>query len=202
MLVTVLLTLGVIFVNGWTDAPNAIATVVGTKAMRPGPAIAMAAVCNFVGLAAITMVSSAVALTILKMRLRRRQPSRLIALAAAMVAIIVWGVTAWYFGIPTSQSHSLIAGITGAAIALQGGLTGVNGDEWVKVVYGLVISTFLGFGTGWLFTRLIKKLCCRASRAKANSFFKWAQIISGAGVAVLHGRRTARSSCRCACWVS
>ena len=76
-----------------------------------------------------------------------------------------------------------------AAIALQGGLTGVNGDEWVKVVYGLVISTFLGFGTGWLFTRLIKKLCCRASRAKANSFFKWAQIISGAGVAVLHGRR-------------
>ena len=169
-------------------APNAIATVVGTKAMRPGPAIAMAAVCNFVGLAAITMVSSAVALTIFKMvDFGGDNQAALIALAAAMVAIIVWGVTAWYFGIPTSQSHSLIAGITGAAIALQGGLTGVNGDEWVKVVYGLVISTFLGFGTGWLFTRLIKKLCCRASRAKANSFFKWAQIISGAGVAVLHG---------------
>ena len=111
----------------------------------------------------------------------------LIALAAAMVAIIVWGVAAWYFGIPTSQSHSLIAGITGAAIALQGGLAGVNGDEWMKVIYGLVISTFLGFGTGWLFTRLIKKLCWHLSRAKANSFFKWAQIISGAGVAVLHG---------------
>ena len=86
-----------------------------------------------------------------------------------------------------SQSHSLIAGITGAAIALPGGLAGVNGDEWMKVIYGLVISTFLGFGTGWLFTRLIKKLCWHLSRAKANSFFKWAQIISGAGVAVLHG---------------
>ena len=184
----VVLTLGATVVNGATDAPNAIATVVGTKAMRPGPAIAMAAVCNFVGLAAITMVSSAVALTIFKMvDFGGDNQAALIALAAAMVAIIVWGVTAWYFGIPTSQSHSLIAGITGAAIALQGGLTGVNGDEWVKVVYGLVISTFLGFGTGWLFTRLIKKLCCRASRAKANSFFKWAQIISGAGVAVLHG---------------
>ena len=184
----VVLTLGATVVNGATDAPNAIATGVGTKAMRPGPAIAMAAVCNFVGLAAITMVSSAVALTIFKMvDFGGDNQAALIALAAAMVAIIVWGVTAWYFGIPTSQSHSLIAGITGAAIALQGGLTGVNGDEWVKVVYGLVISTFLGFGTGWLFTRLIKKLCCRASRAKANSFFKWAQIISGAGVAVLHG---------------
>ena len=111
----------------------------------------------------------------------------LVALAAAMVAIIVWGVAAWYFGIPTSQSHSLIAGITGAAIALQGGLGGVNGGEWMKVVYGLVISTVLGFGTGWLFTRLIKKACRRAERSKANSFFKWAQIVSGAGVAVLHG---------------
>ena len=73
----VVLTLGATVVNGATDAPNAIATVVGTKAMRPGPAIAMAAVCNFVGLAAITMVSSAVALTIFKMvDFRRRQPSR------------------------------------------------------------------------------------------------------------------------------
>ena len=159
----VVLTLGATVVNGATDAPNAIATVVGTKAMRPGPAIAMAAVCNFVGLAAITAVSSAVALTIFKMvDFGGDNHAALIALAAAMVAIIVWGVAAWYFGIPTSQSHSLIAGITGAAIALQGGLAGV-------------------------FTRLIKKLCWHLSRAKANSFFKWAQIISGAGVAVLHG---------------
>ncbi len=184
----VILTLGATVVNGATDAPNAIATVVGTKAMKPTPAIAMAAICNFVGLAGITMVSSAVAATIFKMvDFGGDNHAALVALAAAMAAILVWGVAAWYFGIPPSPSHSLIAGITGAAIALQGGLTGVNGDEWVKVVYGLVISTFLGFGTGWLFTRLIKKLCCRASRAKANSFFKWAQIVSGAGVAVLHG---------------
>mgnify|MGYP000166963803 FL=1 len=116
----VVLTLGATVVNGATDAPNAIATVVGTKAMRPGPAIAMAAVCNFVGLAAITAVSSAVALTIFKMvDFGGDNHAALIALAAAMVAIIVWGVAAWYFGIPTSQSHSLIAGITGAAIACR-----------------------------------------------------------------------------------
>ena len=184
----VILTLGATVVNGATDAPNAIATVVGTKAMRPGPAIAMAAVCNFVGLAGITMVSSAVALTIFKMDdFGGDNHAALVALAAAMVAIIVWGAAAWYFGIPTSQSHSLIAGITGAAIALQGGLGGVNGAEWMKVVYGLVISTGLGFGTGWLFTRIIKVTCRRLHRRKANAFFKWAQIASGAGVAVLHG---------------
>ena len=137
----VILTLGATVVNGATDAPNAIATVVGTKAMKPTPAIAMAAICNFVGLAGITMVSSAVAATIFKMvDFGGDNHAALVALAAAMVAIIVWGVAAWYFGIPTSQSHSLIAGITGAAIALQGGLGGVNGAEWMKVVYGLVIS--------------------------------------------------------------
>ena len=91
----VVLTLGATVVNGATDAPNAIATVVGTKAMRPGPAIAMAAVCNFVGLAAITAVSSAVALTIFKMvDFGGDNHAALIALAAAMVAIIVWGVAA------------------------------------------------------------------------------------------------------------
>ena len=184
----VILTLGATVVNGATDAPNAIATVVGTKAMKPTPAIVMAAICNFVGLAGITLVSSAVAATIFNMvDFGGDNHAALVALAAAMVAIIVWGVAAWYFGIPTSQSHSLIAGITGAAIALQGGLGGVNGGEWMKVVYGLVISTVLGFGTGWLFTRLIKKACRRAERSKANSSFKWAQIVSGAGVAVLHG---------------
>lgn len=184
----VVLTLGATVVNGATDAPNAIATVVGTKAMKPGPAIAMAAVCNFIGLAVIVTISSAVAQTIFNMvDFGGNNHAALVALAAAMVAIIVWGVGAWYFGIPTSQSHSLIAGITGAAIALQGGLDGVNGAEWMKVVYGLLISTLLGFGTGWLFTRLIKKVCRGAERSKANSFFKWAQIVSGAGVAILHG---------------
>ena len=104
-----------------------------------------------------------------------------------MVAIIVWGAAAWAFGIPTSQSHSLIAGITGAAIALQGGLGCVNGAEWVKVIYGLGISTVLGLVTRWLFTRLIKIVCADVPRPQAERFFKWVQIVSGAGVALLHG---------------
>lgn len=184
----IVLCLGATIVNGATDAPNAIATVVGTKAMKPTPAIIMAAICNFIGLVLITGVSTAVASTIFGMvDFGGNNHAALVALAAAMVAIIVWGVAAWAFGIPTSQSHSLIAGITGAAIALHGGLDGVNADQWLKVIYGLVISTFLGFGTGWLFTRLIKIICKGASRGRANKFFKWAQIISGAGVAILHG---------------
>lgn len=184
----VVLCLGGTLVNGATDAPNAIATVVGTKAMKPETAIMMAAVCNFVGLLVITAVSSAVAKTIFNMvDFGGDYHAALVALAAAMVAIIVWGVTAWYFGIPTSQSHSLIAGITGAAIALQGGLSGVNPHEWMKVIYGLVISTGLGFGCGFLFTRILRLTCGNLSRRKATKVFKTLQVIGGAGVALLHG---------------
>ena len=186
--VIVVLCIGATMVNGATDAPNAIATVVGTRAMPAGRAIAMAAICNFIGLVGITAISTAVAGTIFGMvDFGGDNHAALVALAAAMVAIIVWGVAAWALGIPTSQSHSLIAGITGAAIALQGGLGGINADQWIKVIYGLVISTVLGFGTGWLFVRLIKKACAGFDRAGTTRFFKWAQIVAGAGVAVLHG---------------
>lgn len=186
--VIVVLCIGATMVNGATDAPNAIATVVGTRAMSAGRAIAMAAICNFIGLVGITAISTAVAGTIFGMvDFGGDNHAALVALAAAMVAIIVWGVAAWALGIPTSQSHSLIAGITGAAIALQGGLGGINADQWIKVIYGLVISTVLGFGTGWLFVRLIKKVCAGFDRAGTTRFFKWAQIVAGAGVAVLHG---------------
>ena len=114
--------------------------------MKAGPAIAMAAVCNFLGLLVITLVSSAVANTIFHMvDFGGDNHQAIIALLAAMVAIIVWGVVAWAFGIPTSQSHSLIAGLTGAAIALQGGCAGINGAEWAKVIYGILLSTFMGF---------------------------------------------------------
>lgn len=186
--IIVVLCIGATMVNGATDAPNAIATVVGTRAMSAGRAIAMAAICNFIGLVGITAISTAVAGTIFGMvDFGGDNHAALVALAAAMVAIIVWGVAAWALGIPTSQSHSLIAGITGAAIALQGGLGGINAEQWIKVIYGLVISTVLGFGTGWLFVRLIKKACAGFDRAGTTRFFKWAQIVAGAGVAVLHG---------------
>ena len=182
------LALGATAVNGATDAPNAIATIVGTRSMSPTKAIMMAAVCNFVGLILITAVSTAVAGTIFSMvDVGGDDHAALVALAAAMVAIIVWGVAAWALGIPTSQSHSLIAGITGAAIALQGGFGGVNPEQWVKVIYGLLISTGLGLGTGWLFARVIRLACNGLNRLKANRFFRWTQILAGAGVAVLHG---------------
>ena len=183
-----LLNIGVIVVNGATDAPNAIATVVSTRAMKPKLAILMAAVCNFLGLLLVSLVTSAVAHTIFNMvDFGGNSQQALIALTAAMIAIIVWGAAAWWFGIPTSQSHSLIAGLTGAAIALQGGFGAINGGEWMKVVYGILLSTLLGFFLGWANSKIVGRVCRNMDRKRTTKVFRWAQVASGAGVAFMHG---------------
>ena len=188
LLLTVLLTLAVIMVNGWTDAPNAIATAVSTKAIAPRPAVIMAAVFNFFGIFVMTMINKTVAETIYNMvNFGSDANAALVALCAAMVAIVLWAVAAWVFGIPTSESHALIAGLTGAAIAVHGGLGGVNGQEWVKVLYGLFLSTFLGFGMGWAAVKSIEAFCCRMDRRKTVAPFRNAQIAGAAAMAFMHG---------------
>ena len=188
LLITVILTLGVIFVNGWTDAPNAIATCVATRAMPPRAAVLMAAFFNLLGTFVLTLVNSTVAMTIKNMvNFSGNNHEALIALCAALFAIIIWAVAAWYFGIPTSESHALIAGISGAAIALHNGFGGINGGEWIKVIYGLVLSTVLGFVSGYLITKLVVLICRRMDRRKTTGFFKGAQIFGGAAMAFMHG---------------
>ena len=160
LVVVMVLVLGTIFVNGATDAANAIAEAVGTRSIGIDAAIVMSVICNFVGLVAMTFISTAVADTISGMvDFGGDTHAALIALAAATVGIVAWGVGAWVFGIPTSESHALIAGLTGAALAVQGGLGGVNWNEWVKVIYGLVLSTVLGFAAGWAVAALIQVAC-------------------------------------------
>ncbi len=188
LIIVVILNIGVIIVNGATDAPNAIATAVSTRAMRPRAAIIMAAICNFVGLLVISLISPAVAATIFGMVDFGGDPQRaLVTLMAAMIAIIVWGAAAWWFGIPTSQSHSLIAGLTGAAIALMGSFDAINWNEWIKVIYGILLSTLMGFCLGWVFFRMLRGIFRNADRPRANRFFRAAQVAAGAGVAFMHG---------------
>jgi inorganic phosphate transporter, PiT family len=188
LLITVLLTLGVIFVNGWTDAPNAIATCIATRAMRPRAAVIMAAIFNFLGTLVMTMINATVAMTIKNMvNFNGNTNEAILALCAALFAIILWAVAAWYFGIPTSESHALIAGLTGAAIALHNGFGGINGNEWIKVIYGLALSTVLGFASGYVITKLIVRIFRRADRRKTTGFFKGAQVFGGAAMAFMHG---------------
>lgn len=185
--ITVALTLGVIFVNGWTDAPNAIATCVTTRCMRVRPAIIMSAICNFFGVLIMTHINASVASTISNMvDFGGDTTMALVALCAALFSIVVYSVGASIFGIPTSESHSLIAGLTGAAIAL-GGAGGVNMNEWVKVIYGLVMSLLFGFAIGWATAKVVTLVCAGLDRRRTDTFFKYAQIFGAATMSFMHG---------------
>ena len=188
LMVTTLLTLGVIFVNGWTDAPNAIATCVTTRCMRVRSAVIMAAVFNFLGVFIMTQLNASVASTISNMvDFGGNTHEALIALCAALFSIVVYSVIASLFGIPTSESHSLIAGLSGAAIAIQSGIGGINMSEWVKVLYGLVASLLIGFAMGWVVCKLVTVICAGMDRRRTNGFFKYAQIVGAASMSFMHG---------------
>lgn len=185
LLVSTILTLAVILVNGWTDAPNAIATCVSTRAIGVRKAIVMATIFNLLGVFIMTMIAPNVAQTVTKMVTFGTGKDSLIALCAAMLAIVVWATAAWYFGIPTSESHALIAGLSGAALAIPGGT--INGSEWIKVIYGLGLSTLLGFAAGYAVAKIITQSFKKRNRLKCEKFFSKGQVAGGAMMAFMHG---------------
>ena len=182
LLATVLLTLAVLLVNGWTDAPNAIAGAVVTGALPFRPAVGLAAVCNFLGVLCVTAVNASVAETVYSIASFGGGPrAALAALCAAMTAIVLWAAAAWRFGIPTSESHALVAGVSGAAVALEGSLSCIRWDCWAKVLLGLALSTAAGFWAGRTAQAGLRRL------PASPRLFRLAQIPGAAGMAFLHG---------------
>lgn len=139
------LVLCVVLVNGWTDAPNAIATAVGSGALSFRPAVALAAVCNFAGVALACLCFPAVAATMENLVRFSSPQDTQAGLSGALLAVILWGVAAWRFGLPTSESHALLAGLSGAALALG---ADIQPSAWMAVGVGLVFSLPAGVVVG------------------------------------------------------
>jgi PiT family inorganic phosphate transporter len=176
-----LLVLAAEFVNGWTDAPNAIATVVSTRVLSPYQALALASVLNVLG----TMSGTAVAATIGK-GIVRPEAIGLATVGAAMVAIVLWSTLAWHYGLPTSESHALVAGLSGAGLATAG--SGVLlWEGWKKVLLGLAFSTFLGFLGGLLLTLGIYWSLARSTPGAMRRVFGRVQVLSAGFMAFSHG---------------
>lgn len=184
LIIVIILVCASIFVNGWTDAPNAITTVVSTRVLSPRAAVGLAAIFNLLG---VLLMGSAVAETISGI-IQNPQPGNdiLVTLAAAQIAIVAWALGAWRFGIPTSESHALVAGLTGAALA-GGGLSSVSWEAWQKVLIGMGVSSVLGFASGWLVTLGVSKAFGRMNRRRANKFFSYGQVVSASAMAFSHG---------------
>jgi inorganic phosphate transporter, PiT family len=169
------------FINGWTDAPNVIATVISTGVLSPRVAIVMAVVLNTVGAMAGTAVAATVGRGIV-------EPSAMTlpAITAAMLSIIAWGGMAARFGIPVSKSHALLAGLAGAALA-GGGWAALQWTGWQKVGIGLICSIGLGFSGAFAIGRLIILSAGNFRPARSKRTFDVLQIMSAAFMAFNHG---------------
>ena len=181
ILPVLLLVLAAEFVNGWTDAPNAIATVISTRVLSPYQALIMATVLNVVG----TMSGTAVAATIGK-GIVKPEVINLTTVGAAMVGIILWSTLAWYYGLPTSETHALVAGLTGAGLATAGP-SALLWEGWSKVLIGLVFSTFLGFFGGLFIMGTLYRLLANSRPGAVRRGFGRLQILSAAFMAFSHG---------------
>jgi inorganic phosphate transporter, PiT family len=177
------------FANGWTDAPNSIATVVSTRVLRPYHAVLMAAVLNLVG---ALVVGTAVAETIAE-GIVSPEAVTLETVAAAVLAAALWAMTAQVFGLPSSESHALVAALLGAGFA-AGGLEALEWSGTSKVVYSLFLSPPVAFLVGFLFMVLIYWVFRRARPRTVRRTFGPGQALSAAFMAFSHGANDAQKA--------
>ncbi len=183
-----LLISGVIIVNGWTDAPTAIATCISSRTLTPKKAIILAAVMNFFGVFIMSRLSGKVVSSITNIaEFACDRKTVTLALCASLISIILWAVTAWFFGIPTSESHALVASVSGAATAVTKSFSCINLSEWLKVISGLFISTILGFVLGFLIVKAVEIIIKNSDRIKTDRKFIYLQNLSAAFMAFMHG---------------
>ncbi|MCK1997236.1 inorganic phosphate transporter, PiT family [Paenisporosarcina quisquiliarum] len=178
------------FINGFHDTANAIATSVSTRALKPRVAVLMAAIMNFVGALTFTGVAKTITKDIVDPF--ALQNGSLIILAALLSAII-WNLVTWYFGIPSSSSHTLIGSIAGAAVS-SAGFAILNWEGFIKIIQALLISPFLALAVGFLMMSLFKVIFKNGSLYGTNKRFRIFQIGTAALQSFTHGTNDAQKA--------
>jgi PiT family inorganic phosphate transporter len=186
LLAAVLLSYGYAFLGGFTDAANAIATSVGSRALSPGAAVLMAALLEIGG----ALTGTAVALTIGKGIVALDLIS-IPTVMAALLGTMAWSLLTYYFGIPVSETHGLIGGIIGAAIA-EAGLEVVYWNSVSQVLLAIIVSPVLGLFGGWVLMMIIHSLFGSAPAYRLSMIFRNLQRLSAAFMAFSHGRNDAQ----------
>ena len=185
----VVVALGFDYTNGFHDAANAIATSVSTRALTPRAALVMAAVMNLVGAFLGTGVAQTVGSGIVELP---ETESSLVVILAALLGAIVWNLTTWWFGLPSSSSHALIGGLVGATLAAVGTVQWAGITE--KVVIPMIVSPVVGFTVAFLFMTAIMWIFRRANPGRVNRGFRIAQTFSAAAMALGHGLQDAQKT--------
>ncbi len=185
---TIILTLGVIYVNGLTDAPNSVATSITTRCISLKKAVVLSGLFNLSGCLFMSKINNSVTETVINMvSFGSNEKEATIALSAALFSIVLWAVVAWYFGIPTSESHALISGLSGASIAICKGFSAINFLEWVKTIYGLFTSCLGGFLLGFILSKVTLTVFRNVKRKHTELVFKYSEIFASFFMSFMHG---------------
>ncbi len=183
-----LLIIGLTVVNGWTDAPGAIAGCVCSRSLKPGYALILAGLCNFAGAVVMAIWRPGVAETLYGIANFGSEPrSALLSLCSAILTVILWASLASVCGIPTSESHALISGMSGAALASNMSIDAISLTEWRTVFIGILISTLPVLLLSALLYKISSRVFAAQDRRGTIRYFKRVQILSAAGSAFLHG---------------
>jgi PiT family inorganic phosphate transporter len=183
-ILVIIIILGLAFdlINGFHDAANSIATIVSTKVLTPFQAVVWAALFNF---AAFWIFDLKVANTVAKTV--HNDSINLYVIFAGLIAAICWNLLTWWFGIPSSSSHTLIGGFAGAAVAHARSFEVINQKVIIDTVMFIVLAPFIGMFIGFIITVVIVNLCRRANPYHADKWFRRLQLVSSAAFSLGHG---------------
>jgi len=190
------------YVNGFHDAANSIATVVATRVLSPGAAVAMAAFFNFI---AVVVFGTAVAKTVggdLVNINAIEENARLYVLLAGVIGAIIWNLITWYLGLPTSSSHALVGAYAGAALTAYvwqvggygGALTVLKAEGWIKTLTFIVLSPLIGLTLGFILMVAVYWIFHRVSVNKVDRVFRFGQLFSAAAYSLGHGGNDAQKT--------
>jgi PiT family inorganic phosphate transporter len=177
------------FINGFHDSANSIATVVSTKVLSPLAAVGMAAFFNFI---AFLIFPLKVAHTMGK-GVINPDIVNLTVIAAALFAAITWNLLTWWYGLPSSSSHTLVGGLIGAAVASAGWGSVVMAGV-IKIVIFIVIAPLLGMVMSFLISGLVIFLAKNHSPSAVDKHFRRLQLLSAASFSLGHGGNDAQKS--------
>jgi PiT family inorganic phosphate transporter len=177
------------FINGFHDSANSIATVVSTKVLSPISAVMLAATFNFI---AFIVFPLKVATTMGK-GVVEPDVINLDVIGAALVAAISWNLLTWWWGLPSSSSHTLVGGLIGAAIASSGPGSVVVGGV-LKIVIFIVVAPLLGMIIGFLISVSVQFMVRRKTPFGVDKYFRRFQLLSAAAFSLGHGGNDAQKS--------
>jgi PiT family inorganic phosphate transporter len=197
LIVIIVLALIFDFINGFHDAANSIATIVSTKVLTPFQAVLWAAFFNFAAFFVSKYIIGEFKIGNTIAKSVNENFINLEVIFAGLIAAISWNLLTWWFGIPSSSSHTLLGGFMGAALAHAGAIS-ENGTHVIN--YAKVLPTFafiflaplIGMIVAFVITVLIVNICRRANPYKADSWFRRLQLVSSAFFSLGHGGNDAQ----------